>query len=316
MTAPRRDEAAFRSFMSKMEAFLANRAARPEAVFQDRMGVALSQGHFRRRPPSPELLREVDLDRALRVYRERFADISDFTFLLVGAFDPETVRPLVATYLGGLPGSGRRETWRDVGVEPPPGVVEVEVEMGIEPKSQVRIVFHGEAPFSREGVHEIGSLADVLRIRLREVLREDLGGVYGVSVGGSLGDRPRQRYSFSIALGCAPESVDSLVAATFAEIAALRDRGPEESYLQRVRETQRRERETDLRENGFWLDSLEFYLSRDLDPRLILRYDELIARETAENVQAAARKYLDPGRYVKGVLRPAPAPPPTPAPGR
>ncbi len=303
-TQPRRDPSAFQSFIQRASAMIANRSANPEVVFGDKLGEVLTQGHPRRRPLSPELLAEVDLDRALAVYQDRFADAGDFTFILVGNLDLNKIRPLVETYLGALPATGREESWRDVGVEAPNEVVEFEVRKGLEPKSQVNLVYAGEAEFNRENLHALSTFAQVFNNRLREVLREDLSGTYGVSVSASLIPEPRQRYALAIAFGCAPEKVEMLTQRVFAEIARARDQGLDAKYLQKVEEAQLRSRETNLRQNGFWAALLKNYDTAGFDKRLILQFQPLVDGFTNEDVQATARRYLDPERYVLGVLYP------------
>ena len=90
----------------------------------------------------------------------------------------------------------------------------------------------------------------------------------------------------------------------FAELEQVRAEGLDESYAQKVRESQLRERETDLEENGFWLQALRLYDTMGLDPRLILQFDELVEQVTPEGLRAAAQRYLDPSRYVLAVLYP------------
>lgn len=304
ITSPQVDAEAAGSLLTKLRAFVANRDARPETVFHDRVREAASQGHPRRRPLTAQRLDEVDFDRAVEIYRDRFADAGDFTFLIVGSFDPAAIRPLVETYLGGLPSTGRQESWRDVGVEPPAGVVEVEARQGREPKSLVTLLYSAPAEWSRQNLHDITSLASVLAIRLREILREDLGATYGVSVAGTISPRPRQLSRFTISFGCAPENVDELIRTVFAEIEAIRADGVEATYLERVQEAQRRQREVELKENDFWTDVLSTYYSLELDPRLILDYDALVESLSSDSIRRAARRYLLPDRYVLGVLRP------------
>jgi len=303
-TAPRRDEGAFDSLMSKLHGFIENRLASPESLFSDRMNVLLSQGHPRRRPLSDGILDEVDLDRALAFYKDRFADASDFTFVVVGSFEPESIRDLIARYLGGLPAAGREETWRDVGVRPPAGVVREQVTKGIEPKSQVRLVFTGEGESTRRTRHRIASLASLLRLRLREVLREEMGATYGVGVGGAIERRPVESYSLNVGFGCAPGAAEDLVAAVFAEIGKIQREGASAIEVEKIREGQLRQRETDLEENGFWLGVLGNYLRLGEDPRLILDFGELVEDVSSESLRESARFYLKPDRYVLGILSP------------
>jgi zinc protease len=304
ITQPRKDPDAFRSLQTLLRASVQNRQAEPEAVFADRMREAMTQHHPRFQPITSEWVEQIDLDTADRIYRERFADAGDFTFLLVGNVSPSTLKPLVLTWLGSLPATGRNETWRDVGMRPPTDVVNVRVEKGIEPKSQVEIVFTGPAEFTREGRHDLGALSTVLETRLREVLREDMGAVYGVSVDGDLSRRPWPSYEVSISFGCAPEKVDDLVKAVFAEISSIQTNGVAEPYIAQVREAERRTRELNLADNQFWLSALELYYTEKLDPKDILKFDDLIATISSDRVRDTARRYLDTKRYALGVLAP------------
>jgi zinc protease len=307
-TAPRPDAAAFQSFVQRAGALIANRLASPGVVFGDRFAEVVSQGHPRRRPLSAELLSEVDLDRATRVYRDRFADASDFTFILVGNLDLASLRPLVERYLGGLPSLGREESWRDVGVEPPKGAVEFEVRKGLEPQSQVSLLMTGDAEFNRQQLHALSTLGQAFNDRLREVLREDLSGTYGVNVAVSLAQEPHQRYSVSITFGCAPDRARALIDRVFEEMAAARENGLDAVYLQRVEEAQLRGRETSLRENGFWLQLLKTYDTAGFDRRLILDFEPLVEAFDVEDLHAAAQRYLDPKDYVLGILYPETGP--------
>lgn len=304
VTAPRADPGTFQSLMKRVETYLENRRAQPEAVFADEVALVRYQDHPRRRPPTLDLLQKIDLHTAEMVYRDRFADVGDFTFVFVGNFDLEGIRPLVETYIGSLPSTGRDETWRDVEANPIPGPRIVEVRKGLEPKSQVRLYWTGPAAWSREGQHDISSLAQTLQIRLREILREDLGGVYGVGVSGSLVRRPQERYAFTISFGCAPDSVATLVEAVKKEIVRFRDSGVDESYTTKVQEIQRRAREVDMRENGFWLRALKSYYSIGLDPRLILEHEALVDRVVSSRLQENATRYLDTEAILQAVLYP------------
>ncbi|HVR44798.1 MAG TPA: insulinase family protein [Thermoanaerobaculia bacterium] len=303
-TSPRRDEEAFASTIANLRSRLENQQASPAFWFALEMNRVLTQDHPRRRFLTLETLDQIRLDDALAVYRDRFADASDFIFTIVGNFEPESIRPLVERWIGGLPSTGRVESWRDVGIERPDGVRKVEVHRGIEPRSSVRILFHGDAAWSLDAEHRIASLADLLRICLREELREDRGGVYGVGVGGGISRHPEPEYVFNVSFSSDPERVDELLAAAFEEIERLKTEAPAADYLERVREIQRRERETALRRNPFWSSRLEYLASNDRDLGEILRDADRIASLTPESIRDAAREYLDTSSYVLGILHP------------
>ncbi len=302
-TAPRKDEAAFASMKTLISTFLANASSDPSSVFGDTVAVTMSQGHLRATPPRLEDLEKLDLDVAFDFFADRFADASDFTFYFVGALELDAMRPLVEQYLGGLPSTGREEAWRDLGIDPPSGVVEKVVRKGVEPQSRTRIIFAGDAEYSVEENMVVSSMADILEIRLRELLREDLGGTYGVGVSGRITRQPDEEYSVSINFGSAPDRAAELADVVFEEIERMKTDGPDAETIAKVRETQRRRKESNLQENGYWLSLIRQYDRAGRDLLRIPSYD-LIESWSAEQVQAAAARYLRMDQYAKFVLQP------------
>ena len=303
-TEPRADSSAFLGFQQRMKGYIENRSARPEAAYSDTIQVTMAQYHHRARPWSGELLDEMDLDVSLDFYRERFADASDFTFVFVGNFTPDSLSGLVETYLGGLPSIDRKETWIDLGIEPPDGKVEKVIRKGMEPKARVQISFTGETEYSREKAFLFNSMVSVLRIKLREEIREDKGGTYGVSVSGSLSRQPRESYDLTVSFGCNPERVDELSSSVFNQLDSLITLGVDKMVIEKVQETQRRNYETQLKENGFWLNLLYRSYYFDTDPLNVLNYLDLIESLSPESVQKTLQAYFDPDDYLKFVLLP------------
>jgi zinc protease len=318
-TAPRKDEPAFKAWQKQEIEQVRNRKLSPERTFGEEMQVFLSSNHPRRQPTTPEVIEKVPLDRALAIYRERFRDAGDFTFVIVGNVEPARLQPLVETYLGGLPAVGHKEKWKDVNVRWPKGGSSKTVVKGQEPKSLALLGFHGKEKYSHQNEDDLDVLGQVLSIRLREVLREELGGVYGVSARGRIDRRPKQEYTFTINFGCAPDKIAALESKVKEEIAALQKNGISDEYLGKVKQGRRRSHEVELKENGFWERELEDAYRYGEDPKRILDIDAYLARVTSDNVKASAKRYLRPEAYVVGKLMPeVPAPAasvPTPAKG-
>ncbi|MGI9077064.1 MAG: M16 family metallopeptidase [Gemmatimonadaceae bacterium] len=303
-TQPRQDSSAFLAFKGQVKASIANRGAQPEAVFGDTLQATLTQNHPRAQPLTAEKVDSISLAKSMTFYKERFADASDFTFVFVGNFAVDSIKPFVLTYLGGLPSLKRKENWRDIGIRYPTGVIKKVVRKGAEPKSQTQIIFTGPFTWNRANRYAMASLSAVLRIRLREVLREDLGGVYGVSVGGQPSFEPRQEYSFGIGFGAAPDRIDTLRAAVFSVIDSLKDSGPTVQELEKVRETQRRAEETSRKENGYWLSTLISADRYGEDPHTLLDSGAMRGLLSEEMIKEAARRYLDTANYVQVTLMP------------
>ena len=303
-TQPRADAEAFRATTGQLTAALANRQAQPDAVFEDALNAAVTQNHLRARPMSPELVQQMNLDKSLKFYKERFADASDFTFVFVGSFDLPTIKPLVEKYLASLPALNRKEAGRDVGIRPPSGVVEKEITKGNTPKSEVGVVFSG--PFQNNDRNRIivRAMANALGGNLQRVLREDLGGTYGVSVVPEFTKRPNEEYQVTITFACDPARTQDLVKALFRVVDDLKTNGPGVGQTADVQAALRRDLETDSRENGFALNQLSYAYQYDEpipDPTSLRAiYDQL----TPTLLREAARTYLDTNRYVKVLLFP------------
>jgi len=302
-TAPRKDEVAFQALTSQLEAVLANRDADPMSAFQDTLLLTMSQGHPRVRPMNLEAFQEIDLDEAFSFYQDRFADASDFTFLFVGALDTGEIKPLVETYLGGLPNIGREESWMDLDVDPPVGVIEKTVRKGVEPQSITQLVFTGpfeSTPDTRMGIRTMSS---VLESRLLRLVREDLSGTYGVQVSPGYSLIPEPGYQIRVQFGSDPDRVEELVAAVFGEIQDLIEEGPTPEDVQAATEKERRSRETNMKENGWWLNQLRSAYFYGWDPHLALDEGPL-DRVTDETIQRDAGAWLRLDNYVRVSLFP------------
>jgi zinc protease len=307
ITAPRKDARAFDTWKQEQLEWVNNRKLMPEVGFFDEMTAVQSGNHLRRRPPTLERLNQVDHDKIMSIYKERFGDANGFTFVFVGNIDLGTLQPLVETYIGSLPSKGRKEKWKDVGVKDPTGKVTKTIEAGTEPKSMVSINMSAPDKWTRDGERDARILSMVMRIRLREVLREDMGGVYGVSVGAWLGREPKHRRGFYVFFGCSPDNVDKLKTAVFDEAAKISKEGIGPVYLEKVSEQLRREHQTNLKENDWWLRQIKeaFYFGDDF--KVSTDVDAIAKRVTSDNVKASAKRFFTPNKYVFGVMKPKPA---------
>jgi len=304
MTQSRLDSTAFNSYVNRTMGWLENWKSRPEAVFQDTLTVTLSQNHLRKRPLTAELLSEADLTSAFHFFNDRFGDAGDFTFILVGNFSIDSIKPMVLKYLGSLPTQNRIESWVDQEINPPKGSVNKSVFRGIEPKSLTQINYTGNCKWSRQERYDFQSMIEVLRIKLREVLREDMGGVYGVRIRGNMSRFPKETYSISIGFGCDPERVVELTEAVKNEITLFMTNGTTDKYLQKVKETQRRRYETDLEKNKYWLNVIELIDKYDLDFAIINQFYEKVDALSLSAIHKTANKYFSTENVVQVTLYP------------
>ncbi len=306
-TKPRQDEQTFASIMAKSKALYANLLSSPRYWFRSEVNEVLNQGHPRRAfIDPPERLEEIELQRAFEIYQERFGNAGDFTFFFVGNFDPAEMESLLARYLGSLPGESATETWRDVGARVITEAADKTYYRGREPQSQVLMQYHVEADWDTQDRFHLNAAVDVLKIMLRESMREEQGGVYGVGARASAQRYPIGGYTVSVSFTCAPENVKQLSETVLQEVKSLQTEGPAAENVQKVKETMRKEHQVGLTKNDFWLGSLTFAYENGLEPTRILTVEEKIDALTAEEVQAAAQRFMQAENLARFVLRPQP----------
>ena len=303
-TQPRKDAETFKGLIAQQKGGLANRGNDPNSVFADSVAAILGNYNVRRTGPSIEKINQVSLDRAFEIYKDRFADASDFTFIFVGNFKPEEFKPLLERYLGSLPSTNRKETAKELGIQIPGGKIDKKIYKGQEPKASVRLVFSGDYTWSEKHNNQLDALASVLTIKLIERLREDEGGVYGVGARASYTKFPKGRYTFNISFGCAPENVEKLISSTLDEINKIRVNGALASDIEKFIAEETRSTETQLKDNGFWLGYLTNQLQNEDEPKQVLTYLESLKELNPEALKATAQYRLSPDNFIRMVLLP------------
>jgi zinc protease len=304
-TQPRFDGEVIKGFMANQRDALANqqKTLTPEKVYNDSLSAILSNYAPRNMPMTLARMEKIDPNRAFEIYKERYADASDFTFFFVGNFKNEEIKPLLEKYLGGLPSTKRKETYKDLGIRPPKGKVEKTLYKGTEAKARVTMVWSGDAETSPENDTQVEALSEVLEIKLIEKLREEESGVYGVGVSGSTQKIPAKRYNFRIAFQCAPENVEKLVNRTLAEIQKIKDSGAEAGDIEKFKVETQRQTETQLRDNGFWLGYLQGQYQDGDDVKDVLKENERMKKVTVESTKMAAKKYFA-DNFIKVTMLP------------
>jgi zinc protease len=305
-TQPRADPTAFAALASQARGLLANQMASPDVVFSHAVDAAVSRNSPRRQPETPATVGQWDLAKAMAFYKARFADASNFTFVFVGSFTVDAIKPLVETYVASLPATHARETWRDLGIQPPAGVVEKTVEKGVAPKSQVAIVFSG--PFEYDDAHRLALQAVqlVVQSRLFDTIRQELGGTYSIETDVDADKFPKPVYTVRIDWTCDPAKTAMLVQRVFDEVESVRRLSFSPRQVTIIREAMLRDYERNSQDNAYLLNQLaERYAngeSADLTP--VVNLPSRIGALTADSIQQALQTYLNTGNYVRVTLVP------------
>ena len=306
-TKPRRDEEAYQSLMTRQRSILQNIMVDPNYYFREKVTEIKYGDHPRRGIPTVEELDQVSLDKVVEIYRDRFADASDFTFIFVGNFSVEDMKPHLSRYIASLPGTNRDETWKDVGAKVKEGRHVERFSFGEAPKANIEMTYSGDMDWDVESNRrQHNLLLEVMRNRLRESMREDEGGVYGVGVRGSVSKRPNEGQFVTISFNAEPDEVDKLIEVAHMEVKKVMEEGPSDEDLLKVKEVLRQSRIKSLKENNFWSYALKRIYSYDLDPELLSLedYELKIEAVTKEDVHAMAKEVFSTDNYIEVVMLP------------
>ncbi len=303
-TEPRKDSVVFKNLIDQSTTAISNRNNDPASVYSDTVAAVLGNYSVRRTGPTLDKLNQVNLDKAFSIYKERFANAGDFTFIFVGNFKVDSIRTELEKYLGSLPANGKKEEAKDLNIHIPTGKIAAIAYKGKEPKANVRLVISGDYNYSPKNNIQITALSEILQFRITDRLREKEGGAYSPGVRVSYNKYPANRYAFSIGFGCAPDNVDKLITAAKEEIEYLKTKGATALDVTKFSTEEIRQYELQLKDNRSWLQYLHTQYENGDSPADILNYPALIKEVTPASVKAAAIQYLNEKNFIKLVLMP------------
>jgi zinc protease len=304
-TAPRKDEALFESYKTKQISSLANMQANPGIMFMDTVNKFRYPSPWRM-PflPSKKDYDQVNLTRALEIYRNTIGDANGSHFTFVGNLDEEKTKSLIVQYLGSLPATAKTFPDVDNGMRPNLGQASLDIYKGNEPQSQISIAWFGEHPYSDDLALQISVLSEVLNFRVIEKMREEMGAIYGGGFGGNLSKRPYSAFNMSLSLPCGPENVEKLIAAAETQIKDLIEKGPTEDEMAKIKQQRLEKNRESMKENATWLSQLERINFYQDDADRFLNEMKYVNALTADNIKQAAKIVFGGPNRFKGVLYP------------
>lgn len=304
-TTVRKDEKAFNSWLTRTKNLYGNITSSPDFQYQIQMQeIMYGEDNPWVGFPTPEKFDEIDLDRAIAIYKERFANAADFQFVFVGNIDMETFKPLLEQYVASLPSTGEKETYQDVGLNVRKGQISENVYVGVDEKSQVNITISGDYEYSMENNGLMNAIAGILSNKMIETLREEMGGVYGAGANARPTEYPNPSFLFSISFPCKPENVEALTKAALAELEKIKNGDFSEEDLQKIVTARKQNFEESIKQNNYWSSMMGAYLKSGDDFEMILSGNERADAITKEAVVAAANKYLTKENMIKVVKLP------------
>ena len=298
-THPRRDDQAFQGLLNRTRSFLTNRNASPKVDYNDSISAIVYGHHPRLKPVVQETLDRVSYDRILDIYRERFADASNFKAVFIGNVDLDILRPLLCKYLASLPATHQGEQTNYANIAQPVGgnfTTKFTKRMDT-PLANVSIFYTADLPFTPREDLKLDFLKRVLQIAYTDSVREEKGGTYGVSVSASLDKDDRPTAMLRIAYNADPTRYDELNPIVYKQLQLIAAQGPEPSSMDKVRKYLVKQYGQVSRTNDYWSYIVWHQIEDDAD--FDSGYCEMVESITAEEIQQVAGELLRQGRRIE-----------------
>lgn len=302
-TAPRKDRTAFTSYISRVESSIAERFNSPQGVFAEQIRLKQYSQNPRSIRLDAPLVASQDFDQSYAFYQQRFANAANFSFVFVGNIHLPEIEKLLSTYVASLPAKGSKDSVIIHDKRRSRGQIKVQVEKGLVQKATVKLNFYGDAPWSHQQQLKLDALNHVLNSILREQIREEKSGVYGVTVESAFSRRYNQ-HSTHIAFTCDPNRVDELLAEVHRVINMFKSEKVDSKYVDNYIVQKLKTRETNLLQNTFWRNYLQLKAEQDYQPLSLNAYTQLIESTHTDGIKQAANQYLNIKDSLTALLLP------------
>ncbi|MEO8885706.1 MAG: insulinase family protein, partial [Mucilaginibacter sp.] len=302
-TQPRKDATVWQDLISQNKASLVKKAADPLSDYQDTVETILNNHNPRAIGITFDKINKASIDKAYDFYKDRFADASNFTFAFIGSFKVEQIIPFIEAYLGSLPSTNKKETYKNLGLHPQAGQITKTVTAGSNDKASVQLTYSGTYDYNEANNLQMDALEEVLNIRLDSVLTEKVG-AFSPGAKISYTKIPEGRYEATIYFDATPSEVDKLTNLVLNEINAIKQNGALAKEVQTFTITEARSTQAHYRQNIFWAGYLSTSTQNQEDPHKILEHIQALDQVTAQSVKNAANKYLSGTNLIKLTLLP------------
>ena len=297
-TAPRLDAEAFASYKNKMKAMLENQELDPQSALGDTLTKVLYNNHPRAISMKAADVEKIDDARILEIYKERFANAADFSFIFTGAIDEAVVIPLIEKYIGGLPAGGKSEKYVDAKLDIQKGEIKnVFDKQMATPSATVYLVYSGKVKHNLKNNLMMSLTKQILDIIYTEEIREKEGGTYGVGTSGTINRVPKESFRLLVMFQTAPELREKLTGMAVDLLHKYAEEGPRQKDLDKVREYMLKKYTENQKENSYWASLLQSSITADYEG--YKDYEKTLNSITTDDLKKFAKSLLKQGNKIE-----------------
>jgi zinc protease len=303
-TGIRTDDEAYASFSERAKSQLANYALNPQAVFSDSIAAVMYNNNPRNRRLRTADFENINYHRMIDMYKERYADASDFIFTFVGNINLDTIRPYLMQYLAVLPSLNRKEKADENAVTPiEKGIITRHFKHKMEtPKTSVSLIYSGDMPYNFKNAIICQLLNNILTLVYTEKVREAESASYGVMSDVSLYQFPEGRMTLQIVFDTDPAKQEKILNIVKTELQRIADEGPTEISLTKSRDNILKSRAEAMQTNRYWLNALDTYYYRNFD--MHTDYESTLQSIKESDIKDFTNKFLSQDNVIEVVMSP------------
>jgi len=303
---PRFDAEMFALLKQRLQNGLKNKEKDIRSKMSDSLTVAVyGKNNPKIRMMNQQFIDDLSFDKMKSVYEDRFADVSNFEFYIVGDVTPEVLKPLLEKYLASINGVKRQEKFRDNTVKWVSDKIDKDIFMKMEtPKSSVRIKYQEDFNYSQKNRIVASFLGDILTLRYTESLREKEGGTYGAQVNSGLGKLPKPTASLTINFDCDANKVEHLLPIVYQEIENIRKGKIAAEDLEKTRTNYIKSRTDSKDFNNYSMELIYNYFKNNYNMDDPENYISIVNTINTKDIQDFANSFLAKAQSYEVVYKP------------
>lgn len=308
-TQPDRDDQAFSSIIENHRMKLSSQNSNPTFTMADSIHYYVYDRHPLGAKLSKEDLDKVSYDRIIDMHRDRFGDMTDFDFYVIGDFDTDSLRSLAERYIASLPAAGRREKACDIGYHYIKGRERMRFTTPMETPQTIAYTFYNyPCEYNLPNVIKGHAFGSLMQSALLRDLREERGWTYSIKAHGGVGagmngDDP-SNFIMPVYIRVAPENADSTFAIVADTAESLADTANiSDDDLLKVKQYMLKSYAQNVENNSYWLTVLHMYdkFGRDMHNG----YTELVESLTPAAIAGFAKEIILPANRAQLSMSPA-----------
>ncbi len=300
---PRFDENEFEAGIQQIKAVLPNIENQPGFKFQQEMQKSL-YGKTDRLPfISKEVVEAADLKVIEKNYRRLFNNAKGATAIIIGNVDIETLKPMVAKYLGSI-AKGKELRSEERNPEIVKGLVINHYKQEMEtPKTTVLQLYTAYAPVDQKTQASLDVAKYILDMIYTKTLREEVGGTYGAGVWVEISKTPKEMMLLQVNFDTNPDKAEQLRELAVDGLHGLAANGPTQEEMDKAIGNLKKNIPENRISNAYWMNNLKYFQKFGIDRDK--EYEAALLSVTAEDVKTVLQNIIAQNNFIEVMMEPA-----------